>query len=164
MNTRLPQFTEPDLLQKIEEEGDLIHYAAGEIILQPGKRIKIVPLILHGSVKVLRVDNNGNELFLYYLTQGQSCASSLSAFMNDKLSTIKALAESDTDLIAIPMDKALLWFNEYRSWRKFVLQTMESRFEQLIHTVDTIAFSKIDDRLISFLINKSQNNGSNTIK
>lgn len=147
---------EPALLAKIEQVGKLMHYKVGDVIMEPGKYIKIVPLLLKGSVRILREDGNGNELFLYYLTEGQSCAASMSIFFSEKQSNIKAIAEEDSDILGIPNEHALSWFNEYVSWRSFVMQTMERRFDELIQTVDTIAFSKTDERLLQFLFAKSK--------
>ncbi len=164
MNNTLKNIFEPALLQKIEEEGTLMQFKAGNIIMKPGKYVKMVPLLLKGSVKILREDTNGNEIFLYYLTEGQSCASSMSIFFSEKQSNIKAIAEEDSDILAISTEHAMAWFNEYSSWRKFVMQTMERRFDELIQTVDTIAFSKTDERLINFLQKKAQTLQTKTIQ
>jgi CRP/FNR family transcriptional regulator len=164
INQILHTLFDKTLLNKIDQDAEVITFSAGEIILQPGKYIKFVPVLLKGSVKIIRVDENGNELFLYYLSEGQSCASSLSAFMNNKKSNIKAIAEKEVEILAIPTDKAMTWFNEFPSWRKFVMQTMESRFEQLIHTVDNIAFTKTDERLLNLLRTKASNLNSKTLQ
>ena len=148
--------SEPQLLDEIDKTGKLLSFQPGDVIIQPDKYIKVIPLLLKGTVKVLRVDENGNELFLYFITAGQSCAVSLSTCITNKLSNIKAVAEDDTELIAISASIAAKWFNEFPSWRIFVLQTMDNRFEQLIKTVDSIAFSKTDERLITFLTAKSK--------
>ena len=48
------------------------------------------------------------------------------------------------------------WFNEYASWRKFVVMTMDIRFEELIHTIDSVAFQHVNERLVALLTNKSR--------
>ncbi len=164
MNATLKNIFEPELLQKIEEEGKLLHFKAGDIIMQPGKYIKIVPLLIKGSVKISREDANGNEIFLYYLTEGQSCASSMSIIFSENQSNIKAIAEEDSDLLAISTEYAMEWFNEYPSWRKFVMQTMQRRCDELMNTVDSIAFSKTDERLMHFLQKKAEMLQTNTIQ
>jgi CRP/FNR family transcriptional regulator len=148
--------TEPDLLTEINNTGTFLQFNAGDVIVQPEKYIKVIPLLLKGIVKVLRVDENGNEIFLYYITAGQSCAVSLSTCLTDKLSNIKAVAEEETELIAVSATYATKWFNEYASWRTFVLKTMDNRFEEIIKAIDDIAFSKLDKRIVAFLLAKSK--------
>ncbi len=148
--------TELDLIDEIKKTGTYLSFNAGETIVTPERYIKVIPLVIKGTVKVLRVDEEGHELFLYYITTGQSCAVSLSSCITEKISNIKAVAEEETELIAIPVLTAVKWFNTYASWRNFVLQTMDNRFDNLIATIDTLAFSKTDERLISYLNSKAK--------
>jgi CRP/FNR family transcriptional regulator len=156
--------TEVELLEEIESTGELLTFKEGDIIVQPEKYIKVIPLLIKGTLKVTRVDPNGNEIFLYYITTGQSCAVSLSTCLTNKLSNIKAVAEDKIELIAISAINATKWFNKYPGWRTFVLQTMDSRFEELISTIDTIAFSKTDKRIESYLIARSKALNTNNIQ
>lgn len=156
--------TESELLEEIDKTGEVLTFKKGDIIVQPEKYIKVIPLLLKGTLKVTRVDPNGNEIFLYYITTGQSCAVSLSTCLTDKLSNIKAVAEDKIELIAISAINATKWFNKYPGWRTFVLQTMDNRFEELISTIDTIAFSKTDKRVESYLIAKSKALNTNNIQ
>lgn len=151
------------LLAEIDKCGQLLHFQAGDIIIPLEKYIKVIPLLISGTIKVLRVDTNGNELLLYYLAAGQSCAVSLSTCLTHKLSHIKAVAEEATTLVSISVTDATKWFDTYPSWRTFVLKTMDNRFEELLQTVDSIAFSKTDERLVHFLIAKSKVLQTNTI-
>ena len=152
--------TEPDLLEEIEKTGKRLTFVSGDVLVQPEKYIKVIPLLIRGTVKVMRFDSKGHELFLYYITSGQSCAVSLSTCLTDKLSNIKAIVEEETELIAIPALEAARWFEIYPGWRSFVLLTMNDRFDELIKTVDQIAFSKIDDRILQLLQTKSEKLGT----
>jgi len=143
------------LSEEIISHGKRLSFLAGEVVVKPENFIKVIPLLLKGLVKISRVDTAGNELFLYYIEPGASCAVSLASCLMNRPSNLKALAEEDTELIAVPITHAIKWFNEYPRWRIFVLETVYSRFEELIKTVDSMAFLKLDDRLISYLTNKS---------
>ena len=147
---------EQKLADEIERTGEYLSIPAGELVVKPGKYIKVIPLLISGTIKVMRVDSNNNELFLYHITKGQSCAVSLSTCLNHKLSSIKAVTEADTELIAISAVNAMKWFNEYASWRNFVVMTMDIRFEELIHTIDSVAFQHVNERLVALLANKSR--------
>jgi len=154
---------ELELLNEINEIGTYLSFNSRDIIVKPERYVRVIPLVITGTIKVLRVDENGNELFLYYISAGQSCAVSLSTCITEKISNIKAVAEENTELIAIPVANAIKWFNNYPSWRNFVLQTMDNRFDNLIEAIDTLAFSKTDDRLKSYLEAKSKALNNSTI-
>ncbi len=156
MEEKIHFINEPELLEEIKKAGVQLTFEPGAVIVQPGKYIKVIPLLLKGTVKVLRTDGEGNELFLYYITSGQSCAVSLSTCLTDKLSNIKAVAEDEVELIAIPSQSAINWFTKYPGWRTFVLLTMNNRFDELIKAIDLIAFSKMDERLENLLLEKSK--------
>lgn len=154
---------DPRLLEEIDRTGTHHTFNPDHIIIQNEKYIRIIPLIIKGTVKVSRVDDSGNELFLYYILAGQSCAVSISAYLTDRLCGIKAVAEEETELIAIPATAACRLFKEFPSWRTFVAMTLGDRFNELITTIDSIAFSRTDERLITFLFARSKAINSNII-
>ena len=76
-----PMITELALQEAIAENGELHQFEAGEVIMDYGDYIRFVPLVTKGSVKVLRQSENGNELFLYYLNGGETCAMAFTCCM-----------------------------------------------------------------------------------
>lgn len=151
------------LKSEIIQYGRLMKLEEGETLMSIGGEFKIIPLIVSGSIKVLREDNDGNELFLYYLKPGQTCAMSLNCFMLAKPSEVYAEAEEETVLIALTGDKVASWISEYPEWRNFVMGTFQMRFHEMLNTIDGIAFKQLDERLIDFLKDKADVHGSNTI-
>jgi len=155
--------SEPELLDEIEKVGVYCTYKPDEVIIKNERYIREFPLIIKGTVKVSRVDENGNELFLYYITAGQTCAISMSDHLADRQSCIRAVAEEETELISIPVASASNWYAKFKSWRTFVLMTMCDRFGELMKTLDNIAFTKTDERLMTFLFTKSKALNTNII-
>ncbi len=148
--------TDTKLVEQINLNGKVLRFKAGEVIIESGKYIKVVPFLLKGSIKISRVDSSGNEIFLYHIKAGQSCAVSLSTCLTDKISSIRAVAEETTEVMTISSDNAKKWFHEFQNWRLFVLNTMDARFDELLNTVDKIAFMNIEDRLLAFLYSKTK--------
>lgn len=156
MNLSLPFITDPQLLGAIEKEAKVMEFEAGQTIIDKGQYIKMVPIILQGSVKVLRTDDAGHELFLYYIESGETCAVSLTCCSTSTPSDIKAVAEEKTVILGVPVRKHEQWTNEYRQWKDFVALTYQKRFQELLLTIDAIAFQKMDERLLGYLITKSK--------
>ncbi len=160
------QFTdlyEKSIKQAIAETGQIIEIPEGEILIDIGQYIKMMPLILSGSLKILREDNDGRELLLYHVHEGQTCAMSITCCMGDAKSSVRAIAEENTKMIALPTRIMDEWSNQYPSWKHFIMRTYQKRFEELLHTIDSIAFQKLDDRLEKWLKEKISKSEDGTI-
>lgn len=145
-----------ELLQELAQAGTLLAIDEGHILMSVGSYIRSVPIILEGSVKILRPDNDGKEALLYYLGGMDSCAMSLTCCLGQKQSEILAVAEEKTRLISVPIEKVEEWMMKYNSWKQFVFMTYQRRFEDLLNTIDQIAFHKLDERLLMLLKRKSK--------
>ncbi len=154
LKSKLPQITDIRLLTALAASGSVMRFNAGESIMDPGKFIKSIPIVLEGSIKVIRTDEDDKELFLYYLEPGETCALSLTCCNVSKPSEIKALAEEDTTLLGIPVDLHEKWMDEYRQWKEYVASTYQLRFQELLQTLDAVAFKRLDQRLMRYLSTK----------
>lgn len=163
IRSKFKNFTEKKLIEDIAAHGKLHRIPAGAVIIEPGSFVKFVPLIVFGSIKVLQVEENGKELYLYHLYPGQTCAVSLNCCIGLTQSEIKAVAEEETEFIAIPVKLVDEWMGKYQSWKAFIMQTHHDRFNELIRTINNIAFSKLDERLYKYLLDKSKALKSKTI-
>lgn len=135
-----------------------------DIIVDIGQELKFIPLLINGNIKVLREDDNGDELLLYVLESGDTCAMSLTCCMAKTVSKIRAIADNDVTLVMIPIDKMKLWFHNNESWRNFILQSYQIRFDEMLETIDTLAFMKMDERLFKYLIDKVKLTSSTNIE
>ncbi|AEA44997.1 Crp/Fnr family transcriptional regulator [Fluviicola taffensis] len=154
---------EPALIQEIENNSIAMSLKADDPILQPGQLIKHIPLILSGTVKVTRTDEDGRELLLYYVNPLESCAMTLSCCMQQHESEISAVAEDDVELLAVPLQIMDQWILKFPSWRIFVMKTMQQRFNEMLKAIDQLAFQKLDERLVNFLREKSKATNSSLI-
>ncbi|EIJ39649.1 MULTISPECIES: Crp/Fnr family transcriptional regulator [Galbibacter] len=142
------------LLQELSEVGKLAHYTKNDIIMDVNQELHSVPLVISGSVKVLREDINGNELLLYFLEEGDTCAMSLTCCLKHSKSKIRAIADIDSEILFIPAEKMNEWFETEPSWRNFILESYQIRFNEMLETIDTLAFLKMDERLHKYIIDK----------
>lgn len=142
---------EQELLDEILEVGKLRERSKGEVIISHGQIIKSMPLVLDGAIKVLRKDNDGDELALYYLERGDSCTMTMSCCMGQQKSVIKAVAETDVRYLSIPIEKMLEWTKKYSTWMSFVFQSYNNRFNEMLEAIDSLAFSNMHDRLFKYL-------------
>ncbi|WP_205503404.1 Crp/Fnr family transcriptional regulator [Rufibacter psychrotolerans] len=156
MNLSLPQITDPALLAELERHGVVQEFEPGQTIIAPEQSIKMVPIILEGSVKVMRTNGEGHDLLLYYLEGGDTCAVALTCCNTSSPSDVKAVAEEKTRVLGVPLQKHNEWTNTYRQWQEFVALTYQKRFQELLRAVDDVAFRKMDERLLRYLITKAR--------
>ncbi|MEM7575723.1 MAG: Crp/Fnr family transcriptional regulator [Bacteroidota bacterium] len=158
-----PDFTEPELQKELVEKGRIHHFQEGNRMMDYGAYIRMIPLILEGRIKVSRLAAGDNELFLYYLTRGESCTMTFSCCMADKQSQIRAVAEEATTIFGLPHHVLDEWMMRYRSWKNFVLTAYDQRMNELVETIDQIAFQALDQRLIAYLQQRVKLGSSQTI-
>ncbi|MEH6408051.1 MAG: Crp/Fnr family transcriptional regulator [Leeuwenhoekiella sp.] len=157
MNENLKSYShlfENALLEEISEVGLVKHVAEGEKLMEIGQYVTAMPLLISGAIKILREDKDGDELLLYFLEKGDTCAMTLSCCMGQTKSEIRAIAELDTELIMIPIQKMEEWTAKYKSWRNFVFESYHTRLMEMLDTIDSIAFLNMDERLLKYLSDK----------
>ncbi|AOW20112.1 Crp/Fnr family transcriptional regulator [Urechidicola croceus] len=154
---------EEELLQEINNVGVIKEVPEGFKLIEIGEYIKSMPLLLSGVIKILREDDNGDELLLYFLERGDTCAMTLSCCLGQTKSEIRAIAEVDTKLIMIPIQKMEEWTGKYKTWRNFVFESYHSRLMEMLETIDSIAFLKMDERLLKYLQDKVKVTGDDII-
>jgi len=164
LKKNFPNISELKLQEEIATVGRLFRFKAGERIMDYGSYIKLVPLVISGSIKVVREDEEtGNELFLYFLNEGDTCSMSFSCCMKNKVSNIRTTAEDDTLLIGIPVKYIDQWMMKYQTWKSFVMLSYDERMQELVRTIDNIVFHKLDERLLDYLKKKASANTSKII-
>lgn len=157
------QFYEPELIEEIKNVGAIKQANVGETLIEIGQYIKFIPVILKGSIKILRENEEGDELFMYYISSGDTCSMSLTCCMQNRISGIRAVVEEDVEYLAIPINYIEDWIRKYASWRSFIFRSYQTRLDEMLSTIDSLAFKKMDERLWDYLIQKSINSGSKTI-
>jgi|WetSurSiteA1Bulk_404760.scaffolds.fasta_scaffold15284_3 CRP/FNR family transcriptional regulator, anaerobic regulatory protein len=154
---------ETDLIAELEAKSMLMQVSGGETIIRTGSPVRAVPLVISGVVKVSLINIEGQEILLYYVRKGETCAMSFTCWMTTQVSSVDGVAEEDSVLLAIPGKVVDEWLLKYPSWKKFVMTTILDGFTVVIKSIDDIAFKKMDDRLINYLKEKSKATGSTLI-
>src|SRR5690554_344133 len=151
---------ESQLLEEFKSTAKVVSVKAGESILDYGQIVKSMPIIASGTVKVSRMDDQGREILLYYVNVKESCAMTFTCCMEQFPSEIKAVAEDDVVMLTVPNNVMDNWLAKYPTWKRFVMGTIRDRFNEMLNTIDQIAFQKLDERLKYYLQQKAKHTGS----
>lgn len=154
LNQHYAAHFERALIQEINEVASFLEVPAGTDLIKPGQYIKSMPLLLEGSIKILRPDDEGDELLLYHLERGDTCAMTMTCCMGSTKSEIHAVTETPVKLLMIPVNKMEEWSRNYRTWRNYVMNSYHERFMEMLESIDNIAFNNMDERLANYLSDK----------
>jgi CRP/FNR family transcriptional regulator len=147
---------EKELLDEIEEIGIYKKLHKNEILVDLGDKMRGVPLLLEGAIKIVREDKKGEEILLYFLERGDTCASSFASAISNGKCGIRAIAEKESEIIFLPTEKLDEWLVKYKTWRNFVIDSYNIRLNEMMETIDTLAFMRMDERLFKYLTDKAQ--------
>lgn len=158
-----PQFTEKALRETLLEECSLMSFEADIILMEAGQYVKVLPLVLEGSIKVIKEEND-KEILMYYIQKGESCIMSISACIHHEKSQIKAITETPVLALLVPYHLVNSWLLKYSTWNAFVIASYKERFELMLNAFNAVAFQKMDTRLEHYLEQKAKATNNNELK
>lgn len=153
----------PEIKEKLLQYGTSKVFTEGDTILNENAYIKSIPIVTRGSIRVMRTDEDGKEILLYYIKAGESCIMSFLGGMHHGTSKVKAIAEEETEILFIPIDKVSLLIQEFPEWLDYIFRLYHKRFEELLEVVNAVAFKKMDERLLNFIKKKCEHTKSKTL-
>jgi len=148
-------FSDPNLNLEIEKNAKQKIIQKGAVLIKPGDEIIFIPIVIKGSIRIIRQDLDGQEVFLYHLYPGQTCAMSFSCCQSGKKSMVKAIAEIDSEILQIPIKLTEDWY-KYPEWKAYISNNYNNRFAELLQVIDLIAFSNMDKQLLHYLEERSK--------
>lgn len=153
-----------ELRKKLFDLSTLKTLKKGDVMMSENSYIRSIPIVISGSLGVIRTDEDGKEILLYYIKPGESCIMSFLGGMHNEKSKIKAVAEENTEILFLPVEKVRHLIKEYPQWLDYIFRLYHKRFEELLEVVTAVAFKKVDERLMSLLRKKMELMGSKTIE
>lgn len=153
----------PELIAKLYQNSILKKYKAGSVILNENASIRAIPIVIKGSMRVIRTEDDAREILLYYIKAGESCIMSFLGGLHNETSKVKVEVEEDAEIYFLPIDKVSLFIKEYPQWLDYIFRLYHKRFEELLEIVNAIAFKKVDERLLNLLKKKVELTDNKTV-
>ena len=146
---------EPELINEICANGQLRKFDEDQTLVDVGDTITHMPLVISGSIKIMTEDKDGAELLLYYLELGDTCAVTLNCCTSGSKSTVRATTETKAEVLFVPVSFMEIWMVKYKSWRNFILDSYNSRLNEMVSAIDNIVFNSLESRLEKYLRDKA---------
>jgi CRP/FNR family transcriptional regulator len=152
-----------ELISRISELSALTEFEPGTELVRYGQYTKVVPILLHGLVKVYtRLEEK--DLLLYYIQPEQSCIMSFSSCINHEKSKIVAITEEKSLLLLMPSDEVVKWIKEFPQLNVLFFNQYDLRYHELVENMHQLIYHKLDQRLLDFLRDRIRITGKNHVK
>jgi CRP/FNR family transcriptional regulator len=145
---------EDELIDEIVKVGHLDKVKSGDLMMDIDSDLTHIPLILNGIVKIIRKDKKGDEIVIYFLERGDTCAISFINCINKKKSIFKGVVEQDVEAVFLPVEYIDEWLVKFKSWRHFIIDSYHFRLIEMVESIDSLAFMKMNERLFKYLTDK----------
>jgi CRP/FNR family transcriptional regulator, anaerobic regulatory protein len=143
------------LEEELRSNSQLKTLPAETVLMQSNSYIRSIPVVLSGSMRVIRQDEDGREILLYYIKPGETCIMSFLAGIHEDTSKLRLVVEEDSEILMLPVAKASEWIKVYPEWAEFIFNLYHQRFEELLDVINAVAFQKLDDRIATLLKRKA---------
>jgi len=154
---------ETELINEIIEIGEFKTLKKGETLIDVDDEMTHIPLLVEGVVKIMREDEKGDDIALYYLEKGNTCAISFVNCINRNKSMFKGVVTRDAEGIFVPVNMISEWLQKYETWRHFIIDSYHFRLIEMVESIDRLAFLNLQERLYKHLLDKVKIANDNTL-
>ncbi|MBK5104628.1 MAG: Crp/Fnr family transcriptional regulator [Burkholderiales bacterium] len=144
------------VVEEIVSSAALRQAPAGAILFEAASPCTGFPMLLEGSVRVVKSAPNGREVQLYRITPGESCLLSSSCLLGGSAYSATGVAQTAVTLLALPPVVFHRLLAEYKPFRDYVFGLFSERLADLMTLVEAVAFHKLDQRLAALLLGKGE--------
>lgn len=120
--------------------------------------------VISGSIRVYIVSDEGREVTLFHIDEGNCCILSASCVIADVGLNVQLAAEKDTEILAIPAGTINQLSDCNIEFRCFVYEMSLNRLTSVIRVINEILFEHFDVRLARVLLKLYKKNGKENIK
>ena len=156
-------FPDDDLRKNIAGQATFIELQEDTEILREGQYVKVIPIVLEGTIKVFSKFED-KELLLYYIRPGESCIMSFAAALQNHPSRVYAMTDGPVKALVIPTEMAVKWVKQYTDFSTLFFGLYDKRYSDLLDTIHQLLFYKMDQRIFDYLQEKVRVTGSSSLK
>ncbi len=143
---------------RLLDSSNIISLKQNSTVFHQGDACSNYLIILNGKVKVFTRAENGREIILYRLSQGDTCVLTTSCLFGHKNYPAEGQTETDVNALAIPVKQFNDVLKNSETFREMVFTAFSSHLSELITLIEEVAFGKLDARLAKHLLEQRDEN------
>lgn len=131
-------------------------FPASYQVYSEGDSCGSIAFLLSGEIRVYKTGENGREITLYEIGEGETCILNASCILAGKFYPANAVSISAGEALMVPAGEFRRLINTYPSVREFVFRILSERLANVMELVEEVAFGRMDERLMEYIIEKSE--------
>ena len=143
----------------IRDSARTMRVPAGTVVFRDSDPCRSYLLVISGSIRVQKTAENGREITLYRVEDGQTCVLTTSCLLAGNAYPAEGITETDVTAVSVPLAQFQRGLNESPGFRSFVFSAYGERISSLIVLVEEIAFGRLDVRLTTCLLQRAGEDG-----
>ncbi len=143
-------------IEEFERYAILKKFKAGEMLSYEGDSCSYFIIVLSGNIRVYKAGISEREITLYRVNPYESCILTAFCILSQTEFPAYAVAETDMEMILIPSPVFREWINRFDVWREFTFINLSIRLNEILQTIDKMAFQRVDARVANFLLRAAQ--------
>ncbi len=141
-------------LDDLLENAMVMPLPIGTVVFDENQPCQGFPMLLSGSIRVIKAAPSGRELQLYRVTPGESCILTSSCLLGHTRYTARGIAEQNLEIVLLPAQSFQTLLEKHVAFRDYVFHLFSDRLTDLMQLVSAVAFQKLDQRLAALLVSK----------
>ncbi len=151
------------LKEQLIRSSTKVDFKKGENIHDSSECTGVI-LIKKGCLRVYMLSDEGKEITLYRLYDGDVCILSASCVMESITFDVFVDAEEDSECYILSGCAYVIANEHSKDVQIFTLETTVSRFSEVMWVMQQVLFMSMDRRLAIFLLDETAKSGSDTVK
>ena len=122
-----------------------------------GDSCRGIAFLLAGDIRVYKISESGREITLYEIGPGETCILNASCILSNQAYPANAVTTSPGEMLVLPAAKLKSLISEHEAVREYIFSIFSYRLTSVMTLLEEVVFSKMDERLKDYLIEKSEN-------
>lgn len=151
LHGKLPRILRDKSFEHIIKQSQQITVPANSTVFRQGDACENYLLVIEGQVKVFSRAENGREIILYRVNDGESCTLTTACLFASNLYPAEGVTETEVKALMIPRNVFNQGLADSEEFRKMIFDQYARRLSDVISLVEALSFSRIDIRLARLL-------------
>ncbi len=145
----------PALRDELVAHTTAVSLAQGTVVFDENQACHGFPLLLSGSIRVIKAAPSGRELLLYTVGPGESCILTTSCLLGETQYHARGVAAESVEMAILPPPVFKALADAHEPFRNYIFALFSDRMTDLMQLVSAVAFQKLDQRLAALLVSRT---------
>lgn len=145
------------------QNAKILDYKAGDAVYSGGTQCLGMMLVLQGTLRTYLLSDEGKEITIYRLRQGDVCVLAASCILSAITFDVEMEAQTDASLLLLPAWVLSKLQDENVYVENYIYKEAAKRFSDVVEALQQMMFLSLTQRVASFLLDESAKQNTSSI-